>query len=392
MVGSVNGASTFTGNSTTYNYNKALLLENSASTKVAVGGICGYTFGAASDFAYAKNEAPDGDDVDDIVIQDNTRDKVYVGCIIGMSATTSSFDYASNVSADICFIRLTMSATGQIFAGGIIGGWTASGPQTITGCTHSGWIYTAHYTNPTESPSSIDADDINVGETATPLWSCFGGIAGMGSGTSEGLNGGVATITGKTFTNCTNTGSIRLNCKVRCCVGGVVAYTENDPTGCVCTTDIRLYKKGGIGTVGDNYHRQICGGVVGYFNGSSATNLKYQGTLNSNSSSPFAYTGGIIGYLHTSSVELNNCRVGGRVQAAGSGAGRCAVMCHNNTNTVSVTFTNCLIKSGIKSYAATGKSVTISSDSDVTAAHCMSGGASNYTIVGDVLPTVASSI
>jgi len=386
LIGVADGANTLTGTASEYNYNKSVVLENSASSKVAVGGVCGYTSGAASDFAYAQYQIQDGDDVDDIVVKDNTRDKVYVGGIIGMSANTSSFDYASNVEGDVCLHDLTMSATGQVFAGGIIGGWSASGDQTITGCSNSGWVYTKRHAD-----GDSYYDDIGVSDTSTPLWSCFGGIAGMGSGTSEGLNGGVATITGKTFTNCTMSGRILIYCKVRCCIGGVVAYTENDPVGCVCTNNIRLYKKGGIGTVGDNYHRQICGGVVGYFNGSSATNLKYQGTLNSNSSSPFAYTGGIIGYLHTSSVELNNCRVGGSVRAAGSGVGRNAVMCHNNTNTVEVTFTNCLIKKGTISYA-TGSKVTINDDSGVTAGQCMSGGASNYTIVDDALPTVADSI
>jgi len=386
LVGAADGANTLTGNSTTFNYNKAIILENSESAKVAVGGVCGYTFGAASDFAYAQTQLPDGDDVDDIIVKDNTRDKVYVGGIIGMSANTSSFDYAKNIEADVCLYDLTMSATGQVFAGGVIGGWSASGEQTITGCSNSGWVYTKRHAD-----GDNYFNDLNVGETATPLWSCFGGIAGMGSGTSEGLNGGVATITGKTFNNCTMTGRVLIYGKVRCCIGGVIAYTENDPTGCVCTGNIRLYKKGGIATVGDNYHRQICGGVVGYFSGSTATNLKYQGTLNSNSSSPFAYTGGVIGYLHTSAVELKNCRVGGSVRAAGSGNGRNAVMCHNNTNTVSVTFTDCLIKKGLVTYA-TGSKVTISADSAVTAGQCMSGGASNYTIVGDVLPTVADSI
>ena len=388
LIGVADGANTLTGNSTTYNYNKAIVLENSESTSVAVGGVCGYTFGAASDFAYAQNQSPDGDDVDDIVVKDNTRDKVYLGGIIGMSANTSSFDYASNVDGDVCVYDLTMSSTGQVFGGGVIGGWTASGTQTITGCSNSGWVYTKRHADGDSYYS-----DINVGETATPLWSCFGGIAGMGSGTSEGLNGGVATITGKTFTNCTMSGRILIYCKVRCCIGGVVAYTENDPNGCVCTGNIRLYKKGGIGTVGDNYHRQICGGVVGYFKGSSATNLKYQGTILTQSSSPFAYTGGVIGYLHTDAVELNNCRVGGSIRAAGNSSqiGNNAVMCHNNTNTVSVTFTNCKIKSGTVSYA-TGKKVTISSDSAVTNGQCMGSGSSNYTIVGGVLPTVAESI
>ena len=387
LIGVADGANTLTGTATEFNYNKSVILENSASSKVAVGGICGYTSSAPSDFAYARNQIQDGDDVDDVVIKDNTRDKVYVGGIIGMSANTSSFDYASNVDADVCVYDLTMSATGQVFAGGIIGGWSASGEQTITGCSNSGWVYTKRH-----SDSNKYYDDISVGETPTPLWSLFGGIAGMGStGTSEGLNGGFNTITGKTFTNCTMSGRVLIYCKVRCCIGGVVAYTENDPVGCECTNNIRLYKSGGIGTVGSNYHRQIVGGVVGYFNGSSATNLKYDGTLNSNASSPFAYTSGIIGYLDTSEVELNNCRIGGSVRAAGSGQGRNAVMCHNNTNTVSVTFTNCLIKKGTVSYA-TGSKVTIDADSDVTAGQCMGVSDTGYTIVGDVLPTVADSI
>ena len=147
----------------------------------------------------------------------------------------------------------------------------------------------------------------------------------------------------------------------------------------------------GLGTVSGNYHRNICGGVVGFFDGSSLTNLKFQGTLNSFSSSPFAYSGGIVGYLYTDAVTLTNCRVGGSVRAAGSGAGRCAVMCQNSSNTVSVTFTNCKIKSKTVSYAS-GSKVTISSDSNVTAAECMGGGASGYTIEGGTLPTVASSI
>ena len=383
VVGSASGANTFTGNSTTYNYNKGVLLENSASTKVAVGGVCGYTFSAASDFAYAKSLAPDGDDVEDIVIQDNTRDKVYVGGIIGMSAVTSSFDNSYN-SSDIKFNSLAISQSGQVFGGGIIGGWTAAGIQTINGCENVGWVYTK------ASAGDLVAADA---DNKPKYWSCFGGIAGMGaSSSSEALRDGWNTITGKTFTNCANSGTLRIYAALRCCIGGVVAYTENDPVGCVCTAEnIRPYLSGGIAQVGDNYHRNICGGVVGHFSGSSLTNLKFQGTLNSNASSPFAYSGGIVGYLYTDAVTLNNCRVGGSVRAAGTGQGRNAVMCHSADNTVSVTFTNCKIKSGLVTYA-TGSKVTISADSAVTAAQCMSSGASNYTIVGGTLPTVASSI
>jgi len=384
VVGSASGANTFTGNSTTYNYNKAVLLENSASTKVAVGGVCGYTFSAASDFAYAKSLIPDGEtDYDDIEIKDNTREKVYVGGIIGMSAVTSSFDNTYNAS-DIKFTSLSLTQSGQVFGGGIIGGWTASGTQTINGCENVGWVYTK------ESAGDLAAAD---SANKPKYWSCFGGIAGMGaSSSSEALNGGWNTITGKTFTNCSSSGTLRIYAALRCCIGGVVAYTENNPDGCVCTAqNVRPYLTGGIGTVDGNYHRNICGGVIGLCTASKVSNVKFNGTLLSRSSSPFAYTGCIIGYAYTGPIELENCKVGGSARAAKNGQGAAALFCNNSNNSVTYTFTNCKIKSGTKIYY-NDSATTISSDSDVTAARCLGGGASNYTVVGDVLPTVASSI
>lgn len=383
LVATVNGASTFTGNSTTYNYNKGVIWENSASTTVAVGGICGYTYGAASDFAYAKSFVPDGEDVEDIIIQGNTRKKIYVGGIIGESAVTSSFNNTYNES-DIKFKNLAITQDGQVFGGGIIGGWTSSGVQTIDGCENEGWVYTQ------ASAGDLAAAD---SENLPKYWSCFGGIAGMGaSDSSEGLDGGWNTITGKTFTNCSNSGTIRIYAALRCCIGGVVAYTENNPDGCVCTAEnIRPYLVGGIPKIGNNYHRNVCGGVVGLCTASKVSNLKFEGTILSQSSSPFAYTGGIIGYAYTGPIELENCKVGGSVRAAKDGQGAAALFCNNSANSITYTFTNCKIKSGTLIYYS-NSATTITEDSHVTAKRCLGGGASNFTVVNDVLPTVASSI
>ena len=379
LVGVADGANTLTGTASEYNSNSGTILEDSKTLDVAVGGICGYSCSDASDFEYARNLSTK--DAGDITIQNNTKDKIYVGGILGMSAVTSSFNYANN-AGKILFKDLTMSATGQVFAGGIIGGWTAGGVQTITGCVNSGCI----------DCDSSDHDDFNVGETKTPLWSCFGGIAGMGaSSTNQGLNGGWNTITGKTFTNCINSAYIWIYGRVRYCIGGVVAYTENNLSGCVCTGNITAHASGGIGTVDNNYHRNVTGGVVGLFTGSAISSSKYDGTLNTNGSSPFSYDGGIIGYAYTGSIELNGCKVGGSTRGAGSGQGRSAVMVNNSTNSVTYTFTDCVIKKGTVSYAS-GSKATINSNSDVTAAHCFGGGASNYTITNNVLPTVADSI
>ena len=219
-----------------------------------------------------------------------------------------------------------------------------------------------------------------------------------GSYTNEGLNGGYNTITGKTFTNCTNSGYIWLYTKMRCCVGGVVAYTENDPVGCVCTGNITSIKKkaadgGGIGTVGNNYHRQITGGVVGLCTATSVTNAKYNGTLSTYGSSPQSYDGGIIGYMYKhnsegTSITLNNCKVGGSVRSTGSGGA--ALMCYSaKNNAVTYTFTNCVIKNGAIVYT-TGKKVTISST--VTKNDCLGYESDSATVTNDVLPTIADNI
>ena len=88
---------------------------------------------------------------------------------------------------------------------------------------------------------------------------------------------------------------------------------------------------------------------------------------------------------------MNGCKVGGSTHGAGSGQGRSAVMVGNSTNSVTYTFTNCVIKKGTISYA-TGSKVTINSNSDVTKEQCFGAGASNYTVTNNVLPTVADSI
>ena len=379
LLGVARGANTLTGTASVYNYNQGLLTDDSATLNLAMGGVCGNSDNAPSSFNYCKSIGPDPTSQDDIWIKNNTRNKVYVGGIIGRSEVASTMDYASNTS-DIVFVDNTFSSTGQVFAGGIIGGWTASGEQTITGCSNTGWVYTLN----------SDHGDLAAGDTKTPLWSCYGGIAGMGAGTSQALNGGFNTITGKTFTNCTNSGTVQIYCQGRFCIGGIVAYTENNISGCTCTGNITGHTSGGIGTVDGNYHRNITGGVVGLFTGSTITNSKYNATLNTNGSSPFSYDGGIIGYAYTGSITLNTCKVGGSTRGAGSGQGRSAVMVGNSTNSVTYTFTNCNIKKGTISYA-TGSKVTINSDSDVTEGQCFGGGATSYTFNGD-LPTVVTSI
>ena len=401
LLGVARGVNTLTGTASVYNYNKGILTEDSATLNIAVGGVCGYSDTAASDFAYAKSLGPEPLDQDDIWIQNHTKNKVYVGGILGMSDVSSSMDYASN-SSDIVFKSLALTQSGQVFAGGIIGGWTTGGTQTIDHCTNTGWVYTLN-----ANSNGVDGEHGHLSaadsENLPKYWSCFGGISGMGaSSSSEALNGGFNTITGKTFTNCTNTGYILIFAQLRCCIGGVVAYTENDPNGCVCTGKIRLYAKDGIGRTdpngpNENYHRNICGGVVGLCTASKVSNAKFNGAIYTLSSSPFAYTGGILGYIYNSTIELDTCKVGGSSRGATSGQGQAAGICNNSSNTVAITFTSCAFKKGFNVWeynSSTKKAVkvTINSDSDVTIKRCTGYGSSNSSAVGGVLPSVADSI
>ncbi|MBR5704218.1 MAG: hypothetical protein IKX45_08215 [Bacteroidales bacterium] len=383
LLGVARGANTLTGTASVYNYNSGTLLEESETQKVAVGGICGYNDNAAADFAYAHNLSTQ--EYGDIWIQNNTRDKIYIGGILGMSAVASSLNYANN-AGKILFKDLTLSSTGQVFAGGIIGGWTASGTQTIDHCTNSGCI---------ECDSS-DHNDFNVSSTATPLWSCFGGISGMGaSDSSEALESGWFTISGKTFTNCSNSGYIWIYGKMRCCIGGVVAYSENNPNGCESTGYIQYHKSGGIGQTSNptNYHRQIVGGVVGLCTASSLTNLKFSATkLYTNGSSPFAYTGGIAG-LVLQDTSFSNCKVGATgtgdnegFRAAGSTDGTVALFCRSGTTARSYTFTNCKVATGSHIWYAKGSRTEVTND-NISISWCTGD---NGSLSSGSLPTVGS--
>ena len=170
-----------------------------------------------------------------------------------------------------------------------------------------------------------------------------------------------------------------------------MAYTENDPDGCVCTANITLHKSGGIGTVNNNYHREIVGGVVGLCTADKVSNLKYKGKINSNGSSPQAYAGGILGYVYDGSVELENCKVGGSVRSTNSGGA--ALMCwHASGKEVTYTFTNCSIEKGAMVYATSKNPETIEGDSDVTVVRCLGNASGAATIDNDVLPSVVESI
>lgn len=333
LVGFATGVNNFAGTSSSVNnYNNAAIVETSSSAAIAVGGVVGYADNASTNLAFCQNKA-DGDIMLGEDDADHTHSQVYVGGVLACTSASTSFDYASN-AGDIVFNRLDIS--GQVFAGGVHGAFTASGAQTITGCVNSGAIKTKTTSNNTDLKSS----------STSTRWSFFGGISAVGVTDATQRLYAFGDME-KTFASCTNTGNISIYAALRSCVGGVLARSEICPSGAVCLADIRLYKNGGISSDDYDFNRSLCGGVIGYCPVSTLSDLKYKGNINSRSSSPFAYTGGIVG-MTDRDTEFSSCKVGGYLKAAGSGGtGYPGYFCnHSDGGTYVYNFTTSVIETG----------------------------------------------
>jgi hypothetical protein len=347
FVGQGDTKNTYNASSTTYHYNDGDVTENSASTSIFVGGFCGYANNANVNISYCRNNG-------DVTISGGTRETIYVGGVIGYTSALVPFNYVQN-SGDITFSGVTVS--GQVFCGGIHGGWNSDsdGTQTVTGCVNSGKI------------TSSSAGDL---ESSSAKWSFFGGISGVGGGdadmTSNGQNNttGFETITGKTFTNCTNTGAINLNLKTYFVVGGIISVAENNPAGCTCTANITAIRTQGNSAV----IRNRCGGIAGYsYAGLAAvSDLKYDGTIYTYGSKNLAYTAGLIGFVPLG-LTFTNCKVGGSIRGAGSGAG--ASIFSNSSTANDFSFSSCAVKKGTLVYCYSKE--TINSNSDLNTGNCM---------------------
>ena len=215
------------------NINYGSVTDASGCQMVAFAGIVGYTDGAVSDFSNCRNEGT-------ITIGSGEKKYIYMGGIAGLFKNSSVIDNTYN-SGLITASGASMASTGYLRLGGIIGGWhnDACTEQTITGCTNTGAI-TFTYDNFVLHGSGAKPD-------------CYvGGIAGGGN------NDGVC---GKAIVNCKNSGNITMgdyNAKKTnkgClyhmfCIGGIVGYTDKNPTGSKCIANIRLSSSKGNNRTG----------------------------------------------------------------------------------------------------------------------------------------------
>lgn len=347
LVGYLEGVNTLTGTSSAYNQNSGSVTESSTSGYVALGGVVGANFGSGTDMAYVRNL-----ETGDLYYTGNTRYRSYIGGVIGGCGAICTMDYASN-AGDINFSNITVNKNsngndGQVFVGGVIGGFynIKNVEGTFQYLTNSGKI-----NSPENSMLSASSSVSN--------WSYIGGIAGVGDSFS------------KHFLNCGNSGEIYVYNKLKTRLGGVLGYTNVNPTGSWCHENIRYYRQSGSNPEG----LSNVGGVVGYLNLSTISNLSYEGTLNSRGSNGGCYTGGIIGLVGTSGcgegkvTTFENCRVAGNVSGAGTGYNTgCPGLFTSRTQEKdsngdaipwNFSFPGCIVRTGTK--ATTNSSVTITS-------------------------------
>ncbi len=107
LIGAAVGANDLDGSSSKYNYNNGSVSESSASTHVAISGICGCCDNLSTDFSYVRNNA-DGD----ISISSGSYAQLHVGGVLG-TGVSATVDYTRN-AGNITFSGVTIDEDGQL--------------------------------------------------------------------------------------------------------------------------------------------------------------------------------------------------------------------------------------------------------------------------------------
>ena len=357
LIASASGANTISGDADNYNYNNGEIYEHSASARAAVGGVCAWANNASTSLDYAQNKS---DGV--IWVEDGEYTNVYIGGVLGVETAAASFNYTKN-AAKIGIRNITISKAAYV--GGVHGGFTANGAQTITGCENTGAI---------DCPDKNGASENMMSTSTANVVTYIGGIS-SGAGND-------AARTSKTFNNCINRGAITVYNQCYTRLGGVIGYANQNPSGCENHGKIVYYRKAG----GYNSSNGAVGGVVGYINIATVSNLTNTGGVQTTGSSPNCYTGGIVGQEGGNMNTMENCNVGKSgidIVGAGSGSfGSSGAGLFVASGTAKVwTFTNCKVITGTK---CQGTTITDSNMAEAVVGR-------NHATSTNGLPTLVSS-
>ena len=329
LIASASGVNTISGDADNYNYNNGEIYEHSASARAAVGGVCAWANNASTSLDYAQNKSSGV-----IWVEDGEYTNVYIGGVLGVETAAASFNYTKN-AAKIGIRNITISKAAYV--GGVHGGFTANGAQTITGCENTGAI---------DCPDSGGASN-NMKSTSSANAVTY--VGGISSGA-----GNDAARTSKTFNNCINRGAITVYNQCYTRLGGVIGYANQNPSGCENHGKIVYYRKAG----GYNSSNGAVGGVVGYINIATVSNLTNTGGVQSTGSSPNCYTGGIVGQEGGNMNTMENCNVGkSGINIVGAGSGSFgstgAGLFVASGSAKAWTFTNCKVITGTKCQGTT---------------------------------------
>lgn len=382
LIGLAFEANTLSGTSSVYNYNSGTVTENSESIKPYVGGVCGESDYAASDFTYCSNRSGGN-----LTVKNNARRNITIGGVVGadwqsstMTCTSNAANiYVQDISDSNCInvggvLGLTSTATsisgsdashrttnsgniqfktctyyGAIRVGGVLGCWDHKNAATIQYCSNSGTIST--YTTSTSSA------DLNA------TGSSYSGIGGVIGTTAD-----YAAANNKTISDCVNTGNITIYSAGAFYLGGVAGCARGSISDCSNTATI-TYGKGSTTKKG----KCMIGGVVGYGWNLGASGLYFNGTLDAHEADYSKETGvaGLIGEQNANST-FTTCKIGGTIWGGsteggdkGNGAG--LFICPNQSTKRSSTYSSCVIKKGTVIKYDTSTQTTINSTSDLTA-------------------------
>ena len=338
------------------NINYGDVTEESDSKDSAFAGVVAFADGEVSDLSNCRNE---GD-----ITFGGSKTYAFLGGVAGAFANSSVIDNTYNTGS-ITASGATMAKSGYMRCGGIVGGWfkAACTPQTITGCTNTGSI--------TFQPAGLG------GEAGGGVDSFVGGIAGGGN------NSGVC---GKALINCTNSGAITMGSTGsvnsgklyhRYCVGGIIGFTDVNPTGSKCIANIRFRTTSGTNRIG---------GIAGEMMVDEIHDVTYKGTVNSNGTSGTNYTGGLVGNVGTGEKTFRNCTLSGTMRgpnSEGPGAG-IFFSCKGGGTGPTVNIASCKVGSGTRlQSAASGYVVTITTADQITAANvCGTNGSTRTCTAG----------
>ena len=338
------------------NINYGDVTESSDSKDSAFAGIVAYAEGGVSDFSNCRNEG-------DITIG-GSKTYIFIGGIAGAFANASVIDNTYNSGA-LAASGATMAKSGYLRLGGIIGGWfkAACTEQTITGCTNTGAITLRSNTFGGADGGGVD--------------SYVGGIAGGGN------NSGVC---GKELKNCINSGAITMGdggggssgtnsgkLYHRFCVGGIIGFTDVNPTGSKCIANIRFRTTSGTNRIG---------GIAGEMMIEEIHDVTYKGTVNSNGASGTNYTGGLVGNVGTGTKTFTNCTVSGTMRGPNSTSQPAGIFCSckGGGTGPTINIAGCKVGSNTRVQAASsGYFITIESASDIIADNVFGSNGSSHS-------------